>query len=141
MDRPRRKSTLAAAKYEESPEKPRKTNKTPRKSIQTRRSVKKLEKSDSEDESVIMVSDEDQENAKKTTRISRKSKGTIEADDTSPKKHPKLSARNRTPSLRALESITTESSPTVEKLDSPSVRKSIRNRTPNKVILFLYSLS
>lgn len=43
---------------------------------------------------------------------------------------PKKLRGNRTPSAKALESIVSENSPTLEKLDSP-MRRSLRQRTPN----------
>lgn len=93
------------------------------------------ESSESEDDSPIEISD-DEETVKSTSsrRSLRKTKSCNELKITekeSPKKI-KLS-RNRTPSMKALESITTENSPTVNAIECPAVRQSSRYKTPSKV--------
>lgn len=63
---------------------------------------------------------------------SRSQKKSMLVDAEDEKFSPKKLRHNRTPSTKALESIVTESSPTVENLNSPSsFKKSARIRTPN----------
>lgn len=61
------------------------------------------------------------------TKTKKRSDSLDERDDFSPKKL----RNNRTPSSKALESIVTECSPSIEKIDSSSSRRSTRKRTPN----------
>lgn len=55
------------------------------------------------------------------------------SEDKSPVVSPKILRRNRTPSSKALESIVTENSPSMQNFDSPTgSRHSERKRTPNR---------
>lgn len=160
MDRPRRKS-VSAVNYSERERSPiaRGSRRSMRKTVgneiknpkdkneiqdvpKTSKSVGRrsnkpeiAESSESEDDSPIEISD-DEETVKSTSsrRSLRKTKSCNELKITekeSPKKI-KLS-RNRTPSMKALESITTENSPTVNAIECPAVRQSSRYKTPSKV--------
>jgi origin recognition complex subunit 2 len=70
-----------------------------------------------------------QKNEEINTRKSRSRKA---SEEKSPVISPKKLRRNRTPSSKALESIVTENSPSMQKFDSPTgSRHSERKRTPN----------
>lgn len=142
MNRPRRKSVNVVS-YKENgntPDSERRSRRSMRKTIgselkvqeQTTRKSTVKESSESEEDSPIEISDDE------IPTKSRKSKSRTDINniEDTPKKQ-KLTPRNRTPSLRALESITTESSPTVNAIESSSVRKSSRFRTPSSVRMFI----
>lgn len=151
MNRPRRKSASVVNYREvEEPSPHQKSGRSVRKSLandvksqptttQTRKLTNNTKSksrapsasSESENSPIEVSSDDEPIKSRRSLRKS-KSCNEINYSEDSPKK-PKLSVRNRTPSIKGLESITTESSPTVTAIEKSSVRKSGRYKTPSSV--------